>query len=297
MNLWFDSFWHALVDSFRLRVILLSLMPLLLMGLLSLGFGYFYWDATLIGVRAALDASTLIGTLSGWVQTLGLGALQSFLGPLLVILAVMPMIVVLALLLVALLMTPALTALVADKRFPMLERKNGGSMLSGLVWSLFSTLLALLALLVSLPLWLIPPLILVLPPLIWGWLTYRVMAFDVLAAHASAQERRQIFRQHHMALLSMGVFCGFIGAAPSAIWAAGVLFAVMLVPLAIWFYTLLFALSSLWFAHYCLAALQALRCEHAISITAARRMTDSVPVNAPVLPLTQESYVPSSDTP
>ena len=44
--------------------------------------------------------------------------------------------------------------------------------------------------------------------------------------------------------------------------AAGALFAaafVILVPLAIWIYTLVFAFSSLWFAHYCLAALENLR--------------------------------------
>ena len=42
----------------------------------------------------------------------------------------------------------------------------------------------------SLPLWLIPPLVLVVPPLIWGWLTYRVFSFDVLSLHASRDERR-----------------------------------------------------------------------------------------------------------
>ena len=60
----------------------------------------------------------------------------------------------------------------------------------------------------------------------------------------------------------MGVFCGFMGAAPSLIWASGALFAaafVILVPLAIWIYMLVFAFSSLWFAHYCLAALRDLR--------------------------------------
>ena len=36
----------------------------------------------------------------------------------------------------------------------------------------------------SIPLWLIPPLVMVLPPLIWGWLTYRVFGYDVLAEHA-----------------------------------------------------------------------------------------------------------------
>lgn len=57
---------------------------------------------------------------------------------------------------------------------------------------------------------------------------------------------------------------GYLGAAPSLVWASGVIFAAaffILVPLAIWIYTLVFAFSSLWFAHYCLAALERLRSE------------------------------------
>jgi hypothetical protein len=115
---------------------------------------------------------------------------------------------------------------------------------------------------VSLPLWLIPPLILVLPPLIWGWLTYRVMAFDALADHASGDERRRIFRGHRTWLLLMGVATGYLGAAPSIVWASGWFFAAafpVLIPVAIWIYTLVFAFSSLWFAHYGLGALDQLR--------------------------------------
>jgi hypothetical protein len=33
----------------------------------------------------------------------------------------------------------------------------------------------------------------------------------------------------------------------------------VLIPVAIWIYTLVFVFSSLWFAHYCLAALAQLR--------------------------------------
>ncbi len=159
-------------------------------------------------------------------------------------------------------MTPALVAMVAERRFAQLERKRGGSLLAGVFWSLGSTVLAIIALLVSVPLWLIPPLILVLPPLIWGWLTYRVMAFDALAEHASRPERLEILRRHRSSLLAIGVITGYLGAAPSLLWASGALFVVafvILVPIAIWVYTLVFAFSSLWFAHYSLAALQALR--------------------------------------
>ena len=141
----------------------------------------------------------------------------------------------------------------------------------GLAWSLGSTVVAVLAMIVSLPFWLVPPLILVLPPLIWGWLTYRVMAYDALAEHASAAERRELFRTHRGWLLGMGVLSGYLGAAPSLIWASGVMFAalfVILIPLAIWIYTLVFAFSSLWFTHYCLTALQALRANASMAVPA-----------------------------
>jgi len=52
------------------------------------------------------------------------------------------------------------------------------------------------------------------------------------------------------------------GAAPSVVWASTLLLAVafpLLLPAAVWVYTLVFIFSALWFAHYCLAALQALR--------------------------------------
>ncbi len=48
------------------------------------------------------------------------------------------------------------------------------------------------------------PLVLVLPPLIWGWLTYRVMAFYALAEHASKDERREVLRRHRVTLLGHG---------------------------------------------------------------------------------------------
>ena len=251
----------------RPRVIALSFLPLVLMVALALGLGYLYWDPTLEWVRAALEASTLVSTLMDWLQGIGAGGLKTVLAPLIVIFTVTPILVVVSLLVVALLMAPALVSLVAERRFPQLERKHGGSWLAAAFWSLGSTLLALIALIVSIPLWLVPPLILILPPLIWGWLTYRVMAYDALAEHASRQERLEILRRHRGWLLGIGVLTGFLGAAPSMLWASGALFAVafvVLMPVAIWIYTLVFAFSALWFAHYGLAALQALRAESAL---------------------------------
>lgn len=285
MHLLFDSFWRALAYGLKPGVVVLSFLPLLLMTGLALGLGYFYWDGLLAAVRLWLESSTLMASMTGWMQSFGMGDLKAALAPLIVIFAVTPLIVVFSLMVVALMMTPALTSMVAKNRFPLLERKRGGSLLASLWWSLLSALLALVAFVVSVPLWLIPPLIFILPPLIWGWLTYRVMAFDAMADHASPEERREIFRRHRISLLGIGLFCGFLGAAPSLIWASGILLVaafVVLVPLAIWLYTMVFAFASLWFAHFCLAALHLLRDERARA-AAAPTPPDALILDTPTL--------------
>jgi hypothetical protein len=282
MNLFLDSFWRAVAYCLHPRVIGLSFLPLVIMVGLSVGLGYFYWTPAVDWARAMLESSDFMKSVWSWFQGMGAGSLKTVLAPLVVIFAVTPLIVLLSLLTVAAFMSPALTALVAERRFAHLERKRGGSLLLSVGWSLGSTLLALVALVVSLPLWLVPPLILILPPLIWGWLTYRVMAFDALSEHASRDERREVFRRHRGWLLGIGVLTGYLGAAPSVVWASGALFAaafVILVPLAIWIYTLVFAFSSLWFAHYSLAALERLRAESAIV---------AAPPAQPVAPLASE---------
>jgi hypothetical protein len=124
------------------------------------------------------------------------------------------------------------------------------------------TLLALGVLVVSLPLWFVPPLAAVIPPLVWGWLAARVFSFDTLALHATTEERRLVMHQHRWTMLLMGIVCGLMGSLPSLIWALGALtlvFAPLLVLASVWLYTLVFAFASLWFAHFTLAKLHRLR--------------------------------------
>ncbi|MES2247850.1 MAG: EI24 domain-containing protein [Pseudomonadota bacterium] len=266
MRLLLDSFWRAVAYCMLPRVIVLSLLPLALMVLLAAGLGYFYWDAAVAWTREALDAWPLLSSFWAWIGRLFSADVTAALAPLVVVFGVTPLIVVLSLLIVAGFMAPALTKLAAERRFPTLEQKKGASFFGSVLRSLGATVLALIALVVSMPLWLIPPLVLILPPLIWGWLTYRVMSFDALAEHASPEERAALLRAHRLPLLCIGVLCGYLGAAPSIVWASGLLFAAaffVLVPIAIWIYTLVFAFSALWFAHYCLDALAQLRAQRA----------------------------------
>lgn len=264
MSLLLDSFWRALAYCLHKRVIVWSLLPLLVMALMAWLLGYFFWADAVLKVQSLLDGVGWLHSLWLWLQERGVGYASEVVASMFVVLGATPVLVVLVLLLVGLFMAPVLTQLVAEKRFAGLEKKHGGSAVASLLWSGGSTLIALLALFVTLPLWVFPPLMLVVAPLIWGWLTYRVMAFDALSEHASKDERRALFARHRMSLILMGVICGYLGAAPGVVWISGLLFLAafwILVPIAIWIYALVFAFSALWFAHFCLAALEQMRAQ------------------------------------
>ena len=284
MVLLISSFWRAVLYCLHPKVILLSLLPLLFaMGTAGL-LAYFFWQSAQEALLGMLDASVFVTTLAAWLAAVGLPALKAMLAPLILIVVLTPLVVVCTVLLVSTLMTPGLVRVVARRRFPELERRHGASFVASLGWALISCTLALAATIFTAPMWILPPLVLLIPPAIWAWLTYRVMAFDALADHASSAERQTILANHKSALISMGFVVGFLGATPSLLWSMGLMaiaMAPLLLPLSVWLYTVVFVFASLWFVHYCLAALEALRAEHEASMF------------VPTRPLTQVDPLPA----
>jgi hypothetical protein len=262
MALVFDSFWRAAAYCLRPRVFLLSLLPLVLILVSTVAAGYFFWEPGLEMVRVALDSTELMRNAWQWLDQAGLGAVKTALAPMLIIFGVTPLIVMASMLIVTLIMTPVVVRLVASRRFPKLLVSGEIGFWRGLGWALSSVLLALVALIVTLPLWLIPGVVFILPPVIWGWLTYRVMAFDGLSLHASQDELHGLMHEHRVPLVAMGLICGLLNALPTAALSTSAMAAaayMLLLPVAVWAYTLVFVFSSLWFSHYCLAALHARR--------------------------------------
>ncbi len=292
----FDSFWRALLTCMNPRVLLWSLLPLFVAGASVAVLGWAYWELALDAVRSALDGWSLSADVYQWLHSVGAPGLRSVVAPMVVVALTVPVVLLGTLLLVAALAAPAVVRLVAARRFPDLQALQGAHWMQGLLWSLACTAAALVALLLSVPLWLVPPLVVVLPPLIWGWLTCRVLSFDVLAQHASAPERRIILRGQRWRLLAMGVACGYLGALPSLIWAAGsaaLILAPLLALVAVWLYTVVFVFAACWFAHFCLAELQRLRLASAsASVSAPIAASVTAPVAAPTAAALTEATGP-----
>jgi hypothetical protein len=262
MKLLFGSFWRAVAYCLHPKVIALSLLPLVLAGTAILGVGYLYWEPTVAWVRAMLEQWSAVSMMLHWISHFLGEGFHTVIAPLIVVAVSIPVVVALTLVLVALWVTPATVNMVARRRFAALERRHGGSWWLGLMWSIACTVAALIMVTITLPFWLVPGLALVLPPVIWGWLTARIMGFDALAEHASPAERDAILRAHRWPLLVMGIVCGFLCGIPSMIWTfsvATLIFAPVIMPAVVWVYTMIFTFSALWFTHYLLSVLAGLR--------------------------------------
>lgn len=187
----------------------------------------------------------------------GVDAIQAVLVSLVAMWILLPLMILTALIFVGVFAMPAIANHVG-RHFPALEQRRGGSFFGSATTGLFAFVVFVVLWLLTLPLTAIPPLTFVIQPLLWGWLTYRVMAYDALASHATADERRYLLRAHRWPLLAIGVMTGTLGAAPTLLWLGGAL-AVIFLPLlaaaSIWLYVLIFVLTGLWFQHYCLEVL------------------------------------------
>jgi len=103
---------------------------------------------------------------------------------------------------------------VAQRSFPALERRRGGGA-AGTVWNSVVAFCGLLLFgLLSVPLWLFPPLWPIIPLVILGWVNQRLLRDDALAEHADAQEMARVFRERRGALYLMGVLLGLVAYVP-----------------------------------------------------------------------------------
>jgi hypothetical protein len=258
-----DAARRALADLFQPRIVLISLLPLLLAALALALMAWWGWDSGVQVLRVWMDDSGWVRTASETSRGWGLAWLPALAAPLLLALIAVPPVLLVSLLLMASLTTPLIANQVRRKRFPDLGTAPPVSMWRALWWSMGSAWQAVGMFIVTLPLLLIPPLGIVLPSAIGGWLTYRVMAFDILSGIATTDERHALVKQHRLPLLLMGMASGYLSAMPAALWMFGLFWNMVIGPVlllcSMWAYMLVFCFMSLWFSHFLLAALQARR--------------------------------------
>jgi hypothetical protein len=252
------AFGRALMSQLRFRMLMLTTLPFVLSVVVWAVVLWFMLQPMTNWLHAFFIEHDLFSTSGSMLDSIGMGAIKTIVVPLIAMWVLLPLMILTALIFVGMMAMPVVVRHVGNTHYPRLEARKGGSFAGSLWMSASSFLVFLVLWLATLPLSLFPPLTFIVQPLLWGWLTYRVMAYDALADHADAEERRTLLRSHRWQLLLIGAVTGALGAVPTLLWLGGPLsyiFFPLLAAVAIWLYVLVFVFTGLWFQHYCLDAL------------------------------------------
>ncbi|HTJ92824.1 MAG TPA: EI24 domain-containing protein, partial [Pararobbsia sp.] len=204
----FDSFVRAVGTAFHPRMLMLTLVPFAIAALSWLAIFWFGWEYAVAFVASMLGRWSLSSHLYALFGSIGLATAHAVVAPFVVVVLAIPLIVVSVLVLIATIAMPVVLRHLSRGRFAALDKRRGGSWFGSLAHSLFVTAICIAVTALTIPFWIFPPLFAVLPPLLWGWLSYRVMSYDALAEHASVDERRALVHRHRWSLFTMGICTG-----------------------------------------------------------------------------------------
>ncbi|WP_370624015.1 EI24 domain-containing protein [Polynucleobacter sp. Tro8-14-1] len=245
------------------RMLWLSFRPFLIVSVLWGCLIWLTWTPALETLSRFLTTSMFTSWIQDGLVWAGFENARAWIAPLFFVMLIIPLITISLLVFIAFSTVPSIVKIASrQSQFQDLECKKGGGFFGSLIYSLWSALICLALVMLTLPVWWVPPLVAVLPPLLWGWLTMRLMSYDVLAKHASSEERDLLLQKYRWPLLCMGIASGMLGAVPTFFWATSAL-ALVLFPIvsfiALWIYSLIFVFAALWFSYFLLDALKQLR--------------------------------------
>ncbi|MFT0547315.1 EI24 domain-containing protein [Allopusillimonas ginsengisoli] len=189
----------------------------------------------------------MINYVDQWLVGIGLFSIKIYMVSIMAAGILLPMSGILGLIVAAVVVMPLVLAHIEKREYAGLRRQGQmATVVSG--WNaVWVGLLFVVGWLITMPLWLVPPLAVLLPIFWWAFAFTRMFSVDAIVEHASSEERRLIWARHKRQLWLIG----------------GVLALINLFPPA---WIVLPVFSALVFAHFNLEALRQLRAQQVIDV-------------------------------
>ena len=202
---------YGLVNLFHPRMLWLMVWPMLVSLAIWGTAALFLWT------RLAL---WLAGVLKPWVEPalgyvrLDFGDATLIAANVILFLLFVPLVYLTALFILGVFGMQKMVDYVAERSFPHLERRRGG----GAAGSVANGLIALAGMIgmfiVSIPLWILPPLWPLIPLAILSWVNQRLLRYDALAEHADREEMARLFRERRGGLYALGIMLALLAYVP-----------------------------------------------------------------------------------
>lgn len=235
-----QAFWRALRSQMHPRMILALLLPFMAIMLLAIVLLWVGWTPLTEWLGEELAQSPVPGMVDPVIGATAFLALKAWLIPVAAVFILLPLAGIAGLAVAAVWVMPLVLRHVGKRDYPDVDpRGKHASAIS--VWNaIWVSTLFVLGWIITLPLWLIPPMGLILTLFWWTFAFTRMMRVDAIVDHASAPERRLLLRDRSSGYWLLGLGCALLNLIPPA-----------------WVFLPVF--SGLVYAHYSLEALRQLR--------------------------------------
>ena len=202
---------YGLINAFHPRMLWLMVWPMLVSLVI--------WGVVAVVAWMRL-AMSLAAILKEWLEPalgfirLDFGDATLIAAHVILFLLFVPLVYVTALFILGVFGMQKMVDYVAERSFPQLERRHGGSV-AGSIGNGLAALGGMLGLFVlSLPLWLIPPLWPLIPLVVLTWGNQRLLRYDALAEHADKAEMARIFGERRTSLYTLGFLLALVAFVP-----------------------------------------------------------------------------------
>ena len=242
-----QAFRRALVSQLHPRMLAALLLPFVIAFLGAVVLLWLFWDPLTAWLNGEASDWGVLNTIDGWLVAAGLFSLKLWLVPLMAAGILLPIAGILGLVIAAVFVMPLVLRHLENREYKGVGRQGANTLVLGTWNAIWVGVLFCAGWLVTMPLWLIPPFALVLPVFWWAFAFTRMLRVDAMIEHASAAERRLLWRRYNRQFWLMGGCLALINLIPPA-W--------LVIPV----------FSALVYAHFCLEALRQLRAETVIDL-------------------------------
>jgi len=245
-----QAFWRALRSQMHPRMIFALFLPFIVMMVLIIVLLWLGWTPLTEWLGQTLSESSVPGAVDPVIGTTAFLALKAWLIPVVAAFILLPLAGIGGLVVAAVWVMPLVLSHVGRRNYPDVDARGRHATAISVWNAIWVTVLFVAGWLITMPLWLFPPLGLVVSLLLWTFAFNRMMRVDAVVDHASPQERQILWRDRSAGFWMMGLVCALINLIPPA-----------------WVFLPVFA--GLVYAHFSFEALRQLRHDKTIDIKEA----------------------------
>lgn len=240
------AFRRALISQVHPKMLAALLMPFVIALVGAIVLLWAFWAPLAAWLDGQVSQWDVVNQVDQWMLAIGLFSVKLYVIPIIAAGALLPVAGILGLVIAAIFVMPVALRHIERRDYPGLKRQGQHAYAVGAWNAVVVGAIFVFGWLVTIPLWLFPPLALVLPVFWWAFAFTRIMRVDALVEHASVSERRFLWRRHNASYWLMGLLLSVINLFPP-----------------MWLVLPVF--SALLFGHYSLEALRQHRLQTAVN--------------------------------